>query len=96
MRLGVPNFEQLEKWAKYKQIHWTDRAQLITLPAVQDKMERDVLGPLADLAHFEMPKNVALLQHDFLLEHGEMTPTLKVKRRVINEPYKDVIDAIYA
>jgi long-chain acyl-CoA synthetase len=93
--LVVPNFEQLEKWASYKQIHWTDRAQLITLPEVQNKMEREVFGQLADLAHFEMPKKVALLQHDLSLEQGEMTPTLKVKRRVVDERYKDVIDAIY-
>ncbi|HXC25731.1 MAG TPA: AMP-binding protein, partial [Gemmatimonadaceae bacterium] len=94
--LVVPNFDQLEKWAKYKQITWTDRAQLITLPAVQDKMQREVLGPLSDLAHFEVPKKVALLEHDFSLDRGEMTPTLKVKRRVVDTHYKDVIDALYA
>ena len=94
--LVVPNFEQLEKWARYKQITWTDRAQLITLPAVREKMEREVLGPLSDLAHFEVPKKVALLEQDFSVDRGEMTPTLKVKRRVIDTDYRQVIDALYA
>ena len=94
--LVVPNFEQLERWAKYKQLSWTDRTQLIKMPAVQEKMEREVLGPLTDLAHFEVPKKVALLEHDFSVERGEMTPTLKVKRRVIDTDYKAVIDALYA
>jgi long-chain acyl-CoA synthetase len=91
----VPAFDQLERWAKYKNLTYTDHAQLITLPAVQDKMEREVLGPLSDLAHFEVPKKVLLLEHEFSLENGELTPTLKVKRRVIDTHYKEQIDALY-
>ena len=40
------------------------------------------------LAHFEMPKKIGLLEHDFSIERGELTPTLKVKRRVIDKTYK--------
>ena len=94
--LIVPNFEQLENWAKRKGIIWTDRAQLIKIPAVQAKMEREVFGACAGLAHYEIPKKIALLEHDFSLEKGEMTPTQKVKRRVVDKNYKDVIDAMYA
>ena len=94
--LIVPNFEQLENWAKRKGIIWTDRSQLIKIPAVQAKMEREVFGACAGLAHYEIPKKIALLEHDFSLEKGEMTPTQKVKRRVVDKNYKDVIDAMYA
>lgn len=94
--LIVPNFEQLEKYGKYKQLMWTDRAQLLALPLIKAKMEREVLGQLHDLARFETPKKVALLEHDFTIERGELTPTLKVKRRVIDKTYKPVIDALYA
>ena len=94
--LIVPNFEQLEGWAKRKGILWTDRAQLIHTPAVQKKMEDEVFGVCAGLAHYETPRKIALLEHDFSLEKGEMTPTQKVKRRVVDRNYKDVIDAMYA
>jgi long-chain acyl-CoA synthetase len=94
--LIVPNFEQLETWAKRKGIIWTDRAQLIKMPAVQEKMEKEVLGNCASLAHYETPRKIALLENDFSLEKGEMTPTQKVKRRVVDRNYKDVIDTMYA
>lgn len=92
----VPNFEQLETWAKRKGIIWTDRAQLIKMPGVQAKMEKEVFGAVASLAHYEIPKKIALLESDFSLEKGEMTPTQKVKRKVVDRNYKDVIDAMYA
>ena len=93
--LVVPNFEQLEKWAKLKQLIWTDRAQLLQMPTVQAKMEKQVHGKLTGLARFETPRKVALLEHDFTVESGELTPTLKVKRRVVDQRYKAVIDALY-
>ena len=93
--LVVPNWESLEKWARYKNLIWTDRAQLLQMPTVRAKMEKEVAEELAGLARFEMPKKVALLEHDFSIERGELTPTLKVKRRVIDESYKSVIDSLY-
>ena len=94
--LIVPNFEQLETWAKRKGIIWTDRAQLIKMPTVQAKMEKEVLGNCESLAHYETPRKIALLENDFSLEKGEMTPTQKVKRRVVDKNYKAVIDTLYA
>ena len=93
--LVVPNFEQLEKWAKLKNFIWTDRAQLLAMPAVQEKMQQEVLGDCQGLASFESPKKIALLEHDFSIERGELTPTLKVKRRVIDQQYKELIDSLY-
>jgi len=93
--LVVPNFEQLEKWAKLKNLLWTDRAQLLAMPDVQDEMEKEVLGECRGLASFETPKKIALLEHDFSIERGELTPTLKVKRRVIDQRYKELIDNLY-
>jgi long-chain acyl-CoA synthetase len=93
--LVVPNWEQLEKWARIKNLLWTDRAQLLEMPIVHAKMEKEVYAKLEGLARFEMPKKVALLEHDFSIERGELTPTLKVKRRVIDKTYRDVIDRLY-
>jgi len=93
--LVVPNWEQLEKWAKYKNLIWTDRAQLLQMPTVHAKMEKEVAKELQGLARFEMPKKIALLENDFSIERGELTPTLKVKRRVIDQTYRAVIDSLY-
>jgi long-chain acyl-CoA synthetase len=93
--LIVPNFDQLEKWAKRAGVMWTDRGQLIAFPAVKAKIEREVMSALSGLARFETPKKIALLEHDFSIERGELTPTLKVKRRVIDKQYKALVDALY-
>ena len=95
--LVVPNWDNLEKWAgQRKEIIWTDRRQLLAMPTIRAKMEKEVFGELQGLAHFEQPKKIALLEHDFSIERGELTPTLKVKRRVVDKTYKAVIDALYA
>ena len=94
--LVVPDWDQLEKWAGYRSIIWTQRSQLLEMPTVQAKMEKEVGEQLTGLAKFETPKKIALLEHDFSVERGELTPTLKVKRRVIDRDYKALIDSLYA
>jgi long-chain acyl-CoA synthetase len=93
--LIVPNFDQLERWAAKRNIIWTDRAQLLRMPTIQAKMEKEVNEELAGAAHFEMPKKIGLLEHDFSIERGELTPTQKVKRRAIDKHYKALIDSLY-
>jgi long-chain acyl-CoA synthetase len=93
--LIVPNFDQLERWAAKRNIIWTDRAQLLRMPTIQAKIEKEVNEELAGTAHFEMPKKIGLLEHDFSIERGELTPTQKVKRRAIDKNYKALIDSLY-
>mgnify|MGYP003346170363 CR=1 FL=1 len=64
--------------------------------AVKAKIEKEVAKETEGLARYETPKKIALLEHDFSVERGELTPTLKVKRRVIDRDYKPLIDALYA
>jgi long-chain acyl-CoA synthetase len=94
--LIVPNWDSLEKWATIHNILWTDRRQLLALPTIQKKMEKEVMEEVSGLARYEMPKKIALLENDFSVENGELTPTLKVKRRVVDKTYKSVIDSLYA
>jgi len=94
--LVVPNFDNLERWARERNLTYGSRAELIRLADVGAKVEREVMSQLRELAKFETPKKVVLLEHDFTIESGELTPTLKVKRRVVEKRYKDVIDAAYA
>ena len=49
----------------------------------------------ADFAHYERVKRIILLEHELTIDSGELTPTLKVKRRVVDEKYRDVIDKLY-
>jgi long-chain acyl-CoA synthetase len=93
--LVVPNWDQLEKWAASQNIVWTSRAELLAMPTINAKMEKEVKTQLASLASYETPKKVALLEHDFSVERGELTPTLKVKRRVIDKTYQPLIDGLY-
>ena len=93
--LIVPNFDQLERWAAKRNIIWTDRAQLLRMPTIQAKIEKEVNKELEGTAHFEMPKKIGLLEHDFSVEAGELTPTQKVKRKAIDKHYKALIDSLY-
>jgi long-chain acyl-CoA synthetase len=94
--LIVPNFDNLERWAKERSLVYGTRAELIQLADVQAKVEREVMSMLPHLAKFETPKKVVLIEKDFTIESGELTPTLKVKRRVVEQHYKDVIDRVYS
>jgi len=94
--LVVPNFDNLERWAKERSLTYGTRAELITLADVQAKVEREVMGMMRELAKFETPKKVLLLEHDFTIEAGELTPTLKVKRRAVEKRYQALIDRAYA
>jgi long-chain acyl-CoA synthetase len=93
--LIVPNWDQLEKWAARQQIVWTARADLLAMPTIQSKMEKEIKETLKGLASFETPKKVGLLEHDFSIERGELTPKMSVKRRVVEKSYKAVIDQLY-
>ena len=93
--LVVPAWDALLKWATFKGLDTSNRTALLTNPAAVEKLDREVRSEMVGLAKFESPKKIALLEHEFTIEGGELTPSLKVKRRVINEKYKGVIDALY-
>ena len=72
-----------------------ERARLSRDPEVVKIVQRDVAQLTAELADYERVKRVALLPEEFSIDGGEMTPTLKVKRRVVDEKYCDLIDEMY-
>jgi long-chain acyl-CoA synthetase len=93
--LVVPNFDSLEAWAKQGGLTFASREDLVKRPEVVAHYGRLVDELTVDLAQFEKIKKIALLTKEFTQESGEITPTLKVKRRVVEERYKSVIDAMY-
>jgi long-chain acyl-CoA synthetase len=93
--LVVPNFDSLEAWVKQGKMSVVSREELVRRPEVLAHYRRLVDEMTADLAQFEKIKKIALLTREFTQESGELTPTLKVKRRVVEERYKPTIDAMY-
>lgn len=93
--LIVPVWEQLESYCKLKGIEVTSHAEMCVHPRIIDLLERQIDALTPNLARYEKVKKVALLEKEFTIEGGELTPTLKIKRRVIDEKYKDVIEKLY-
>ena len=62
---------------------------------VRDLITKEVIEKTADLGSFEQVRKVALLPRDLTIEDGELSPTLKVKRRVVEKKFADIIDAAY-
>jgi long-chain acyl-CoA synthetase len=93
--LVVPNFEALEGWAATNRIEARGRDALVARPEVLRHYLGLIEGMTGDLAQFEKIKKIALLTKEFTQESGELTPTLKVKRRVVEERYRPTIDALY-
>ncbi|MEP7326551.1 MAG: long-chain fatty acid--CoA ligase [Gemmatimonadota bacterium] len=94
--LLVPNMDNLREWARRHAVVSVDDNSLLANPEVVSKMEREMVKNMRDLARFEMPKKVLLIPRDFTIESGELTPTMKVKRRVVEKNYKDQIEKLYA
>ncbi|HUE82258.1 MAG TPA: long-chain fatty acid--CoA ligase [Pyrinomonadaceae bacterium] len=94
--LIVPNWERVESYTEIKGIKAGSRSELCQHPRIIDLFERQIASLTPDLAQYERVKKIALLENEFTIEGGELTPTLKVKRRVIDEKYRDVIDRLYA
>ena len=91
----MPNWEQIESYARLKGLKETSRADFCRNPRIIDLFERQIAELTPDLAQYERVKKVALLEQEFTIDGDELTPTLKVKRRVIDEKYRSVIDELY-
>jgi long-chain acyl-CoA synthetase len=96
LMIVVPNFESLESWARQEGISGADREVLVRDPRVSEKLLAEITARLDGFARFELPKKVLPLAREFSLERGEITPSLKVKRRVVEDLYRDQIEAMYA
>jgi long-chain acyl-CoA synthetase len=94
--LVVPNPDAVVAWARERGLPTTDYAALLAHPDAAAKIEREIMANLRDLASYETPKKLVLLKDDFTIESGELTPTLKVKRRVVEKKYAREIEAAYA
>ena len=93
--LVVPDFEKLEAYARANNILFRDRAELCSRPDIVDFILAEVNRSTPDLASYERVKKIALLDRDFDIASGEITPTLKVRRAIVEAKYKGLIDSLY-
>jgi len=91
-----PNFALLEDWARSNGISFASRAELIASPQVQALYEGIIEGINQNLARFEKLKRVLLVEDEFSAGNGILTPTLKLRRRVVEERYQRQINDLYA
>jgi len=91
----VPSFEVVGEWAKEQGISFENDEQLVKSDKVQDLFMEVVNNINNDLASYESIKKVTLSDHLFSIESGELTPSLKVKRKIVEENFKDQIDVMY-
>jgi long-chain acyl-CoA synthetase len=94
--LVVPNFAALDAECAARGIKASSREELIADPRVIDLYTQTITRLTPQLARHETIKRVALLPRELTIEAGEMTPTLKIKRRIVEERFREVIDSLYA
>jgi long-chain acyl-CoA synthetase len=94
--LVVPDFAKLEDHARSAGIPFEDRPGLVRDRRIIDFVMSEVDRAMSGLAPYERIKKIALLERDFEIERDEITPSLKVKRAIIEKRYKGVIDGLYA
>ena len=93
--LIIPVYSLLEEYAREHDIPFEGREDLCVNPKIHEMMMERIDTLQQQLAHYEQIKRFTLLPHHFSMERGELTNTLKIKRRVLNENYKKEIDAMY-
>jgi long-chain acyl-CoA synthetase len=93
--LIVPAFTELENWAKNTSIIFSSRKELINDPAVYRLFEQEIDEHMKHYARVEQIRKFKLLNAEWSQETEELTPTLKIKRRVINTKYASEIESMY-
>jgi long-chain acyl-CoA synthetase len=91
----VPDYTALKPWASEQGISESDEAKLLENAAVREKIQAEVDKYGEEFKGFEEIKKITIIPEDFTVENGMMTPSMKVKRRIVVERYQDKIDALY-
>jgi long-chain acyl-CoA synthetase len=94
--LIVPNFTRLEAFARQQGIGFQTREEMVANPTIRAFMAQQVNEATQWLAPHEKIRQIALLSKEFSLEVGELTPTQKIRRRVVQERYREVIERMYS
>ncbi len=93
--LIVPAFTEIEAWAKDNNVQFASRRELVENQKVKDLYTREIEENMKDYARVEQIRKFALLEKEWSQDTDELTPTLKLKRRVIHQKYNNIIDSLY-
>ena len=93
--LLIPDFNALKEWCSRNGVIYSDDSQIINNQKVKDKFNEEVKGLMQDIAQYQQVKKVELLPKIFSIDSGELTPTLKLKRKIIHGKYKELIEGMY-
>ncbi|RZK53933.1 MAG: long-chain fatty acid--CoA ligase, partial [Pedobacter sp.] len=91
----IPNRETLQETFNLKDSFFLEEGDFIENPEIKEWFEKDIKKISNELAKFERIKNFKIKRNPFSMEEGEITPTMKVKRRIVEKKYADAIDAMY-
>ena len=91
----VPAIPALEEYAKQHKINYNSTDELVKNPRIYALIEERIAEQQKGMAHYELIKKFTLIKKGFTIETGELTNTLKLRRAIIMQKYKDVIDAMY-
>ena len=94
--LIVPNFENLKTWCEENHITYTTNAEMIKDKKVTDRYRKEVEAYNKYFGDFEKVKRFELVDREWTIEEGEITPSLKLRRKVVAEHYQDLIDVMFA
>ena len=93
--LIVPDFDALKQYADEHEISYTTQADLTRQRAINELIDKTIADLQKDLANFERVRKFTLLEKPFTIEDGELTPTQKVKRNVVEKRYAHLIESMY-
>ena len=93
--LIAPDFERLTSWAAETGIEFKTKEELIADTRVVERVRSEVTRLTSGLADYEKVKRIALVPHEFTIDGGELTPTLKTRRGVIEQKYRELIESLY-
>jgi len=90
-----PHFEFLHNWCFLHNIHYRDNEELLKIPEVTERYQREINEINKSLGQTEQIKRFRLVHEEWAPETGELSPTLKLRRHVIYEKHKEILDKIY-
>lgn len=93
--LIVPDFDAVKEYADRNKISYTDEDDLISKPEIYEIIEKEVSTLQKDLSNYERVRKFVLLSRPFSIDGGEITPTMKIRRKAVEEKYQNMIEEMY-